>query len=335
MRTVWLSALLLGVLTLGCDPPYLAKNPAESIISATVTPSRTIGPSPTASGTPVPTNTPTSTPPPGIIADLQIRTNNLRASLGLPPFTLNTALGAAAQNHAEWMVSTGLVTHVRPDGSTPGQRAAAAGYPNSAWVTEIIYMGGIATPNHAWEFWTNSPVHYRELTRAEHREIGIGTATNKTSGQAFVIVFGRPGGVVGRPGGQTPIPITPGSGTYIVQPGDTLFRIAQRHGVTLEALAAANRIGVNDTIYVGQVLVIPQQGVTLTASPTALLATPTVQPATPTPSPTRTAIIHIVQPGETLFLIARKYGVPLDKLIAVNGITNPDRIEVGQVIIIP
>ncbi len=282
------------------------------------------------------TQTSTTTPVPAVVAELLARTNRLRASLGLPALALNTTLAAAAQNQADWMVSTGMVVHKRPDGSTPSQRAQAAGYPNSAWVSEIIYMGGIATPNDAWDFWTTSAVHYTELTRREHQEVGIGTASSKIFGQAFVMLFGRFGVT-------TPVPVTPGPGEYVVQPGDTLYQIALRHGVTLEALAAANHIGINDTIYVGQVLVIPQvepqasptmmPTITITATISATSAATTTPTATGTPS--RTPIHYVVQPGDTLFLIAQRFGVPLDALIAANGITNPDRIEVGQVIIIP
>lgn len=44
---------------------------------------------------------------------------------------------------------------------------------------------------------------------------------------------------------------------------------------------------------------------------------------------------HIVQPGETLYLIALRYGMTVDALAAANSITDPDRIYVGQVLIIP
>lgn len=44
---------------------------------------------------------------------------------------------------------------------------------------------------------------------------------------------------------------------YVVQRGDTLFRIATRFNVSMEALAAANRIEWVDRIYVGQSLEIP------------------------------------------------------------------------------
>jgi LysM repeat protein len=42
-----------------------------------------------------------------------------------------------------------------------------------------------------------------------------------------------------------------------VQPGETLYRIALNHGVSVEALGAANGIGEPWTVHVGQVLTIP------------------------------------------------------------------------------
>lgn len=55
---------------------------------------------------------------------------------------------------------------------------------------------------------------------------------------------------------------------------------------------------------------------------------------TPIASPT-TTIMHVVQRGETLALIARRYSVGVGELARLNGITNPDRIFIGQVLRIP
>ncbi|MCC7448196.1 MAG: LysM peptidoglycan-binding domain-containing protein [Anaerolineae bacterium] len=266
------------------------------------------------------------------------KTNHVRAAAGLSVYTLNTALNAAAQDQAEWMATTGEASHIRPDGSKPATRAALAGYPNSWSVTEIIYIGGIATEDHAWDFWTTSSIHYAQLTSPRHQEAGIGMAHSDTFGQAYVMIFGISESV------STPIPTLPplqaGQTTHVVQPGETLFIIARQYGLTLDALAATNHMRVEDVIYVGQTLIIPA-ATTGTPAATQATLTPTIPtlPPSPTislpPTITPTHRIHIVQRGETLYRIAVKYGVPLDKLIAVNGIRNPERIEVGQQIIIP
>jgi LysM repeat protein len=43
---------------------------------------------------------------------------------------------------------------------------------------------------------------------------------------------------------------------YVVQPGDTLFSLAQRFGTSVEAITAANGLA-DDSIRVGQELIIP------------------------------------------------------------------------------
>lgn len=65
------------------------------------------------------------------------------------------------------------------------------------------------------------------------------------------------------PPAATPAPGDPPSGeatTYIVQRGDILSRIAQRYGVSVSAIVAANGIANPSLIFAGQVLIIPAGG---------------------------------------------------------------------------
>jgi putative chitinase len=115
------------------------------------------------------------------------------------------------------------------------------------------------------------------------------------------------------------VPTTPpstGEVTYVVQRGDTLYSIARRYGSTVEAIAAANGIANPSRIRVGQTLKIPTSG-----SP-------------PSPSPAG-GTTYVVQPGDNLFRIALRYGVSYAYLARYNGIADPSRIYVGQVIRIP
>lgn len=63
----------------------------------------------------------------------------------------------------------------------------------------------------------------------------------------------------------------------------------------------------------------------------------TAESVTPTPSltPTPRVRIHIIQSGETLSVIAKRYGVSVDDLIMANNIHDPTRLRTGQEIIIP
>ncbi len=106
---------------------------------------------------------------------------------------------------------------------------------------------------------------------------------------------------------------------YVVRPGDTLGAIAARFGVSAAALARANGITNPDRIYIGQNLVIPGKSGS-TGSPSAPKP-PASGPATGT---------YIVQAGDTLGKIAARYGTTVANLMRLNGLSNPDRIWVGQ-----
>jgi LysM repeat protein len=60
---------------------------------------------------------------------------------------------------------------------------------------------------------------------------------------------------------------------------------------------------------------------------------PTLQ-ATPTEETVEDQI-HIVEPGDTLFIIASQYGATIESIITANNIENPDSLEVGQELLIP
>lgn len=81
------------------------------------------------------------------------------------------------------------------------------------------------------------------------------------------------------PATHTPIPPTAAAlKKYIVQAGDTLFKIASEYGLTVDALAKANQIENVDMIRVGQELIIPAPGVTETPIPPSATPTPTNYP---------------------------------------------------------
>ncbi|MFP5254448.1 MAG: LysM peptidoglycan-binding domain-containing protein [Acidimicrobiia bacterium] len=113
------------------------------------------------------------------------------------------------------------------------------------------------------------------------------------------------------PGGGSAAP-TPTTGRYTVARGDTLGRIASRHGTTISALVAANAIANPNLIRVGQVLTVPTAGGSNPGSSGGSGS------ATP---PAGGATHHVVQRGDTLGRIAARYGIPQQQLIDANGLT--------------
>jgi LysM repeat protein len=114
-----------------------------------------------------------------------------------------------------------------------------------------------------------------------------------------------PGADPGGDGGQTI--------THTVQPGENLYRIALKYGTTPEAIAAANHIVNPNIIYPGRKLTI-YSGQKVPGSGTRY---------------------HMVQPGESLWSIALKYGTTPWKIAALNGISNIHYIYAGQTLRIP
>ena len=119
-----------------------------------------------------------------------------------------------------------------------------------------------------------------------------------------------------------PVQAQTGPVTHVVQPGENLFRIALRYGLTADQVAAANGISDPARIYVGQALIIPIAGSTA----------PPVSAASTAANP---AGFHIVQAGENLYRIGLKYGLTAQQIAASNGLSGVNTIFVGQRLTIP
>jgi LysM repeat protein len=125
-----------------------------------------------------------------------------------------------------------------------------------------------------------------------------------------------------------------GDCTYIVQSGDSLYHIATTHDLTVEDMLNANPDLVGDPpiLQVGQSLQMPdcdpdaepaQTGAATSVSATAAQVIPAG------------GEVYTVQAGDTLYSISLHYGVTVQEIIDANNLPNPDRLDVGQQIIIP
>ena len=113
------------------------------------------------------------------------------------------------------------------------------------------------------------------------------------------------------------------SGTYTVKAGDTLYRIAYNHGISLTTLLSINGLSETSTILPGQQLVVSGSAKTTTTTTTTTSAK--------TVSYSTGASTHTVKAGDTLFRIAKNNGLTLSELKALNGLTS-NNIRVGQVL---
>jgi LysM repeat protein len=119
---------------------------------------------------------------------------------------------------------------------------------------------------------------------------------------------------------------------YVVQRGDTLFRIAVAQNTTIDEIRAVNEsIADTDTIFPGDELLIPNCNEEGGADEPVVENEPT--DAVPT-APAGT-VSHTVRSGESLFVIAQRYGVTIQDIVNANELADPNRLSVGQVLIIP
>ncbi|MCI0398642.1 MAG: LysM peptidoglycan-binding domain-containing protein, partial [Chloroflexi bacterium] len=252
--------------------------------------------------------------------------NQVRARNGLPPFQINAALMAAAQNQANWMASNNLYSHVGEGGSNPQTRATAAGY--SGYVSENIVGGTNLSPRQGVLWWENSPVHFNTMVSERYIEAGAGFATGFDQ-NFYALVVGRPAGsepAVNVAAPQTePLRITPielappredGSIVHVVQEGQALWTIAAYYDVDLEYLQLINNLSEDSFIQPGDEVIVR-------------LADGQSPPPTPTPP-----LTHVVQTGENLWSIAARHHVEMATLLWYNNLTENAVLHPGDEIII-
>ena len=109
--------------------------------------------------------------------------NEQRAAAGVRALSHDRRLARAAQRYSGAMVREGFFDHVSPDGSTPGERARAAGYRGGTLGETIGWgEGDLATPSAIVAAWMASPPHHAVLLDGEFRRIGLGVATGSPEG---------------------------------------------------------------------------------------------------------------------------------------------------------
>lgn len=131
--------------------------------------------------------------------------------------------------------------------------------------------------------------------------------------------------------------------TYVIRSGDTLFRIALNNNVPLAQLLALNGLTESSIIQPGQVVQLPNcaDGSTNPSLPTPAVVEGNAAPATlesaggSGAAPGGSQRMHTVASGETLYGIAQRYGVTVQAIINANNLANPDRLSIGQQLIIP
>ncbi len=144
-------------------------------------------------------------------------------------------------------------------------------------------------------------------------------------------------------------PPPPQSLSYVISAGDTLYGIALRFGVDPQTLAAANGLANPDFIHPGDQLAVslwstpaaplpranpvsatsnaPLAGASVAAIAQSAAAetAPAVTPARPT-----TPVTYAVEEGDTVSVIAERFGVDTETIVSSNALASADRIRAGD-----
>lgn len=106
--------------------------------------------------------------------------------------------------------------------------------------------------------------------------------------------------------------------SYIVKKGDSLWSIANQYGTTVNDLKKYNNL-ITDSLSIGQVIEIPSSTSIVTPSEDDII---------------NENNMYLVQNGDTLWSISRKFGVAVDDIRRLNNLTN-DILSVGMNLLIP
>ena len=155
------------------------------------------------------------------------------------------------------------------------------------------------------------------------------------------IVKMNPGSDTGIKAGQTlKIPQTSAENQVVfhtIQPGETLYKLSVKHGVSVERICRANPGLSAKNFRIGQVIAIPPTGqASAEVAQQPVAETPQVQaPQKSEPLKPKCRDMHKVEKKETLYSISRKYGITEAELIAANPELKTEKLKKGKFLCIP
>lgn len=119
---------------------------------------------------------------------------------------------------------------------------------------------------------------------------------------------------------------------HTITAGETLSALAKEYHTTVGDIMRLNDMHANSKLAVGQKIKIPatpDRVQRTSATPSKAEAAPATTAAAPA---NKEALTHTVQSGESLYRISKTYNVSVEKLIALNHLSNAGEIKVGQVL---
>ena len=185
--------------------------------------------------------------------------------------------------------------------------------------------------DNLWTIARRSNVSLNELYAAN----GLDTTSILSIGQQLQIPVEGSTATVTAPSPDTyqPTSFNQGSTEYMVKRGDSLSKIANQFDTSVGAIKAANGLS-SDLIRVGDKLVVPVSS-SSTGTSSVMSAAPSDSISSSSTAPSFSASgarTHTVKSGEYPGKIASQYNMTTDELLALNGITDPRKLQVGKVL---
>ncbi|MDE7271008.1 MAG: LysM peptidoglycan-binding domain-containing protein, partial [Acetatifactor sp.] len=188
--------------------------------------------------------------------------------------------------------------------------------------SSVLRLGSTGQDVITLQYLLNVAAEFNSAIPAPKQDGNFGRDTQQAVA-AFQIAAGlNPDGIVGPltwqalyntylgAGNVIPPSVDNGVTEYVVRSGDTLWLIARRFNTTVDAIKRLNGL-TNDNLNIGQVLRIPE-----------------------TESAGGSYFEYVVRSGDTLWLIARRYGTTVNAIKSLNGLSS-DVLNIGQVLRIP
>ena len=234
--------------------------------------------------------------------------NELRASHGVPPYQVDPILMSVAQAQASWSAANNHIGHDGPGGSSPNDRAQAAGYGGGSrsFATENVAHGtaSLNTPDLVFSMWQMDWGHLNAMISADYEHIGVGYAEAGDYSWYVMMVGwvdeGSPSMYTAEPGlSEESLVYIPfvvsepdknGAIYHEVQAGQTAWTIAANYEIGLAELLALNNLTENSILQPGDVLLIRPPEIPTGTPPTFSTKSETAIP-TNVSSPSATATL--------------------------------------------
>ena len=138
---------------------------------------------------------------------------------------------------------------------------------------------------------------------------GLRSATDLWAGSRIQVPGAAGGSRSGGGSGSTTV-----NANYTVKSGETLSELAERYGTSVQRLMQLNNLASASDLWAGSRIQVPVRRTATAARPAPV---------------NRNASQHKVQSGETLSVIADRYGLSMQTLVSLNSLSDPNQLEAG------